>query len=380
MAVRDPSYRDGPTGGANPVASISFSDIVPGVPTSEVPVWLWNDFALAGTDPLRNGRVIATGRIKGATTEFLGAGLGALDSMVTQVRIVSSNDPTIAPTSFVGMGAGSALDVPILDSGIYVELSFRIVVPGFAASTAAVELDLVLDDAPSFFVGTHVANVVTTREGNSAATYLAERAAATVSSGLSDGTVTTGAHTWIHKGIVRREAAGPHVFDNLDGSAAALVATEAYAVAFTLGATGITTTKGDKATSPLTTANLPTLPTGEELTTWLEVPFGLLIVFIFDVATPQLFDMTSSALDLTVGPGTGFSDGFDVRRDTASLLPLPDDDVSIVFVVGGTGSMANVLESGDPPLGNPLLIGRVVTAAGVVTEAAPLSPPSLGGA
>lgn len=359
-----------------PLVMLSYAPI-PGVETARQVMRVWNDIGgPLGSDDWVGAQFIPTARPKGATgTPFAGSGFTVLDSHSVLVAIVGSNDPTIHLRAAQGTGPGAALEIPVLASDVYVDLEISIKLPGTALAPAPVDISPAFDEAPSFPVGGYAKNRILTGEGEGGVSYLADLDGAISASGPADDTVTVPDSAWMRLGKTSFQAETAFVFDDLDGSAAALVAFTSYAAALTLGNGSITVTKGDQEASGLTVDALPTLPEDEELLAWVEVPFGLVIdqSLIHLVAVEGLFSASFDLLDLTVGPGRCLSNDFQVRTESDRIAPVDDDATSIVYM-DGAGSLI-ALEESESPAGRPLALYHVVAAGGVITDVSALAAP-----
>jgi len=378
MPTFDISIRDGSGIGSVPVTTLAFADIVPTVPTAEATVFLWNGFSPTGIPPViddfTEGRFSVSGHVDPAPagTQFTGSGLVALDGMATKMRIISSNRPTQGPTAEIGVGAGATFPLPVLESGEWVELGIKLDLPSTPSGNVILSMEMAQRTASPVPVG--IPNGIINGLGDEGVTYVAERGA-TLESAVPDDTINLAAVQVMKKGVQWTEAAHTETFDDLDGSAVTLAAGESYAVAITLGQAGLTLTEADKTTQPVTAADLPTLPDGEELFAWVEVPFGLVIeqIHIHDILPAALFTPTAIGTDLQVGPGRGISNSHDVIWQTVRLHPFGafgttvEGDVHIITIDSSGEGLTSTrvwdetlgAATGNVPPGNALQIAQV---------------------
>lgn len=362
MAIQ-PSFRDGLD---VPLSGPIVFNPLPGVPTSEAIVRVWNDFGDTGADPMLEASLLLTARTDGSSGEYSGDGFRLLETLGTRIRISGSSMPEVSTTTAQGVGTGAALRLPEIRANHYVELSISIALDGATVSSIALDMRAALDLSPTQPVGSAVENRVISGEGDVSATLLAYRDGPTAASGPPDAFVALAAHSWLHKGLAVGQAAESVEFDDLDGSGAALALGEYYAAAWTLGATGLTLTKGDKLSTAPGVDGLPVLPVDEPLATWVAVRFGLEIeqLDIFDVLPPNYFTATAAGLVVAIGPGSAYSNGYEVRWDVPRVINVPDDAESIIYLSGSIG---------EPSLSNgarDLPLWHASAAAGVVTLSA----------
>lgn len=362
MPTFDISIRDTGTGSAVVVSSIAFT-ATPTVPTAEQSVFVWNDFALVGTDDFPEGRFSATARISGGAGAFAASGFVALDSLATQIRIVSSSISTVAATTPIGVGAGNTFPLPVIPSGNWVEIGISIALPATPAND--VELTLAVAGLTASSVPAGIPNQIVTGVGDAAVTFVSDRGATTEST-VPDDLANLAAAQWIFKGTQVAQAATTEQFNNLDGLGATLGVGESYVAALTIGATAINVTKGVATTTPVTIADLPTLPTDEELFDWIRVdgadtPPVIETIDINQFAVAELFTMTSSGGVLTVSAGRAVSDSKDVIWQTSRTTTVVNAGPSaIVFhaFIDAAGELATVALPAVPP-GNPVVLYRV---------------------
>lgn len=169
--------------------------------------------------------------------------------------------------------------------------------------------------------------------------------------------VTLGDSSYVHLGLRHEEAGGDVALDQTDGDAATLSTGEEYIALLSAGASGITTTKGSKATAG--TAVAPSYPAGELPLAVVRVPYGGAIATYTLVAlSGRCLVADAGGLEVTIQPGRVSLPGWLVTPRAVQTLTLPDDATSVVRM-GATGAVS--LLDGAP-------LAEVVTAAGDIVS------------
>ena len=355
-----------------PVTSLTFAAVAPGTPTAAQEVHLWNDKGdVLGSDSSLDMilRVLAR---QGGSGDFSESGLEVLDRKAVQVRLIGSQGTAIAvTTAWKNLGATFVMDLQDLPKDSAIEMEVRINAPSNMATDA---VDVVFRVERSF------------SDGLAKGAY--EQSGAGIYEGLGDGAHTmwwlvsdvveddagAGADvdipdlSWVYEGQPNNVLTHEITFTNLDGSAAALGAGEAYAAAITAGADGtLTVTKGDKVTAPPTEGDRPLLPNGELLLAWVNVPFGLVIQDsdIVNVYTLGHFAYVDSGLELTVGAGKAIVGDHFIRHTSTSAITLGVSDTWEVFLLED-GSLDST-NDGSRASDRALLLYEVTTDGSAIT-------------
>lgn len=374
------------TDGADvPISTLSFPDVQAGVPTAPVTIRVHNNLGGAEVvDTLRGSALIGEAKLTGSPDDYQAEGAALLDADALQAKIVAASAGVeLNVTDWTALGGGVRLPLPELPGtigGEYVELWVRLNLPigvTLQDTTCRVALDESLFGAlPS----SHLPNVIPTGLGDSTVSEVIDGAPLVYSGTPFE--LTSPLVTWHHQGRGPwPQQAGPIVFDDLDFNGDALLAGEAYvALLSRRRAAGLQVTKGIKATTPLTDANRPAVPVGDEVHAWVEVPFdGVLVVTEPTTSRPGYWKAYPSGLALSIGKGRAFVEGADVRRETETDLgSLPPDAVRAVYL-DKFGGLALVDEAAEVPVGRPLLLYTAITDPTDIVEVIDHRPIERGG-
>lgn len=376
---------------------ISFAGVVPGSPSAEFLFSVRNNGeAGPAVDTARNTTVRGLARAAGDTSDPQLTGIPFQDDRASRLRVISvSGGATAAPTAFRALGAGNILLLDEIPDGGIVNMGWRI-----EATTAAAlqDIDARLSIEPRLSIAqpaghyeTHGNFVLVGSPGGipdpTFSEIFEEVGDWLPNTGPADDTINTPTRSeYTLAGIEEVfEPVTPEItFDDLDGAAAALVATEAYFAAVSYAAGGaIGIVKGLKATEPLTAADLPVIPTDEIFRVLVTVPFGLLIDTLELQGDFGFFhSFEPGGLDVEISGGSGTSAGFLVQRQTRTTITLPDDQVSNIWQLPGGGLETAVLGAFPAGDARSLLLHEYTAAAGVITDRADrrrLGAESLGG-
>lgn len=332
-----------------------------GAPSSEATVQVFNDKDLAGASPEINLSFRVQARDSGGST-WLSSGHPVLDELMVEARIEAGlGGKTVVPTDWVALGA---LALPDLTSGEGVDVRVRINPP--ANTDDAVDVELLFQ--------------VRNRESNPAGPGLIQAGLQGISDGLGDfgfsrivrlpeivtsgtDTVTVTVPGYVHQGEPNAVIAEDVQLDGNDGDAVAIGAGESYIGLITVGASGLTLTKGSKGTPGLE----PTAPAGELLVYAVtRDDTGTIgpaeVTNRFDLGAYEVLDITN--LTITLGGDTALAGdriiphhGPRVVTAGASLT-----DVGLYLLPSGNLSVA-----ATPPVRGALLLYRLDTDATDVT-------------
>lgn len=305
--------------------------------------------------------LLVLARRAGTGDELAHVGLEVLDSRIVRLAI-SSASPVGAQTSPRGMGGGVVQFLPTIPSGSFAELDVDVKVPA-GVNVTAIELTFNVERVVSGFIG-HDFDGLTTGKGDGSVSYVAETDGSIAANGPPDEFVQIPTATIVAQGVVIFEDAELLEFDDLDGSAQALVAGEEYAALISYSADGRTVTKGDKTSG---TAVAPTTPVGHLARAVVTVPFGLVITTVVNLLTEGNFLATIAGLDLTVSGGRANVDRYEVRPQTPTVInfgALLNAETDVYVNLDGTFLTT---PRGVPLTGRPLPLWRVTTDGATIT-------------
>lgn len=291
--------------------------------------------------PSANAKLVIQVEDRVTSGLFVSSGWPPVDEAWARARVVGYNNDgdatwSMASTDWRALGAFSCLPLGDVPGGcdVYVEIKFR------PPSTAA-ELDwrwsLGVTDAqysvpapPSL---TAVDQGIIHGVGDRSASGIVRGCAVTVTSPTEDDEVHVAAGVWQTAGNLYGKIVSDHTLNQNDGAAAALTSGQSYYAALTLGASGVTVTKGTKATSP----TRPTLPAGSCLA-YVKVRYqagGTSEILSTDLEGTLLYDRylceAGSGLQVKIHPGRSL--GGSTYRDAASiqLVTLAASDTSYLW-------------------------------------------------
>lgn len=169
--------------------------------------------------------------------------------------------------------------------------------------------------------------------------------------------VTLGDCSYVHLGLRHEVAGGDVALDGTDGAAASLASGEEYIALLSVGASGITTTKGVKATAG--TAVAPSYPATELPLALARVPYGgVIVTYTLHALSGRFLVEDGGGLYAYVGPGRGQLPGWLVTPRNRQGVPLVDDATSTIYV--SEAAVANTDGDGFP-------VADVTTAGGSIT-------------
>lgn len=335
-----------------------------GTPSDPVTVRLYNE----GGDPARSVRLL--GEL--LTPDPERSGNQWMDRHWIEARVVAGlAGLTAAATSWRSIGSGSWLPLPNLAAGQGVEVEVRANVTGDGATVAA-EIGLAVELAPSASVP----------QG------LLEVAGAGVYLGLHDGAFglhvaganvapnPAGADDQVlvpYQGaVVGGRAVGWSAalleLDDQDAEAETLAAGEAYWAALSIGASGLTVTKGAKSAG-LTDDDRPAMPAGERPLAYVRRDEDAAIdsADIANVWRRDGFGLAASGLTATIGPGVALVDGAMVESTGDDSITVEASETSTIWLLrdGSLGASTD----GLPPSPRALLLWEVDADGSAITAA-----------
>jgi hypothetical protein len=356
-----------------PAPTINFGNLIPGTPTAETELHLWNAQAGATVDPMTSVYISVLARFPGDTS-FTADNPVAAGRMV-QIRaagvagLTTIEDQT---TVLTPVGKGRWLSTLPIPYGTARKLFISVLLQA-GVGASAVELKIVVRYASAAFaleLGHYESsgNGILTGTGDGGMTDIYSGGVATAT-GTPDAYINLTDVVGVHEGVPYAVLAHQEISTNLDSAAAALAAGQSYWETFSIGAAGaITKTKSVKGTTPLDPASRPAVPTGERLLCYVEVKFGLVITTGDIYQTTMLYGFHTysfSSLIATIHPGKSMIDNYFVHDETVSSVTLTDAATNIVWR-NGAGSF-DVTTDGTKPSDRAIAIFEATTAGGVVT-------------
>ena len=290
-----------------------FGQVVPGSPTSTEVFNLWNGFGLTGgsaVDTAKNIALIVEGRITATGGQWLGEGIGLLESLALQVQL--PNVPRYA--GFTAVGTGITIRPGDLETDSKQEMNVRVVLPAGAQEVGIqfkIGVDLVRTIALPGDALAHEPGI-SRGVGRGIGTFALERSGAFTVSGTGAGsTLRWPDYSWYLLGRPYQDLggalSGDEVLSNLDGSSVALGAGESYLFLTTLDNPDRLIVKGDLVTgTAVFPADAPPIPedivlTGHGIRFADADALAPQHTELVD-AEPQGFNVLTSGLNYTVRP------------------------------------------------------------------------------
>ena len=307
------------------VAELPIPSLAAGADSTVLTLHLRN----TGESPVLNARLVIQVEDRATAGLYVSSGWPPVDETWARARVVGFNadgDPTwsIESTDWRALGAFRFLPLGDIPAGcdVYVELKMR------PPSTAA-ELDWrwslgVTDSeysAPAPPSLTAVDQGIVHGVGDCGASGIIRGCAVTVTSPAEDDEVHVAAGVYLYAGRIYGRIASDHALNQQDVASAALTTGQSYYAALTLSGSGVTVTKGTKATSP----TKPTLPAGNFLT-YVKVRYqagGTSEILSSDLEGTLLYDrylcVAGSGLQVKIHPGRALG-GSTVRFSSSEQL------------------------------------------------------------
>lgn len=357
------------SGGAAEVTAASFTDAAPGDPTAAQQFRVYNDPSGGPVDTAL-GVALLVYQINDEGDPVRG-GLTAVDEKYVEVRALDTGTSDQQETAWTPIGRWRVLTLADIASGEYTVIEVRYHPPGSAATA---EVQLLLDVEDSYIrdplgaghTESHRDGILT---GLGDGTFSEIQRGGTVSeSGSPDANVNLEDTVYVHLGK-RYAVSGATALDGNDASAAALSSGEHYWATLSLGASGVTVTKSDKAADPADEGDAPSVPSGEiPLARVLREFDGIIndadITMLSDCGA---FEWSVSGITATVGPGWALIDNAIIRRTAQTVgLSLTDDDENYVWLEPD-GSIS-VSQTASEPAPRSLLLYHATAASGAVTQ------------
>lgn len=345
----------------DPVTLLSFSGIGPG-PSTAQEIHVWNQKGSTGGDTVRNFRIGVLARRRGEPV-FLAAGRPFLDERWLQVRRIGST-----PSAWTPLGAGAALSMPDLPFNTFEPLEVRVNAP-LTALDDDVEFRLQFFNHAAIPAGWGLSEVagdgVLSGVGDGAASALFIAANVT-ESGTPAATVEVPYLAGVDAGEPYGIAAQTIAVSNADGAAATLASGQAYWCLLTVGADGVTQTKGVKAVSASTVK--PALPAGRQPLAYVLRQFdGIINTADIEQAWVQgRFKLTAAALLASLGPGEALVDNSLVLFTHSQPIALTASATNRIWMTR-SGALAKTT-SAAPATVRDLLLYEVVTDGSGVTS------------
>ena len=348
---------------------LTFSAIVPGVPSAAESVELWNDKGgTLGADTAREIRIVPLARPEGAATPFKEAGYDIVDKLGLQMRITGGlNGGNYSATSYQSIGLNTWLEVPgemAADTGVAMDV--RPYLPPTADDTA-MEVRLRVDSRLSVPIqagaweagGSGVLHGL----GDVTRSEMLHLGAELTFNG--DDTIDIPDVVWISLGAPYARLLSTETFDDTDGSAATLGVNEEYQAAVTLSSAGATITKGDKAA--IGASVRPTLPAGALLWFWVTRDDAGVIeaADVEEVAPLGGYGLRgTSGLTATIGAGRALAGRYLPRADVEAGYDVVDDDTSTVWLLPD----GSISVSATAPESQALALLEATAAASAITS------------
>lgn len=319
----------------------------PGVASTAVALRAFNDDGGGPVDEAPSPTMIF--RQLNATNEAVLRGLRAIDERWLEVRALGtgSSGSTQPATGWERVGRGLWFEFDSLPSGEYHDLEIRYFPP---ATAQGGKIQFLVDLEPGPLTIAHDAGTSeTVRDGVMSGAGQTRFDELFVGGDVvenpagADDDVQVPDLYFLHDAIFRAILEHLITLNNLDGSAVALAAGEAYQAVLSVGASStVTVTKGDKDTigaPPL----IPATPAGEiPLCVVLRDDTGIIndsdITQRSDVGG---FALGSTGLNLEIGPGRLHLDNGIMRRTIVDSVTLPSSSTSFVFALPGGGFTSN---------------------------------------
>lgn len=315
------------------LTTIAFTGVVPGVESTPQEIHIWNGKGAGSGDSMRSGRLVVYARkptIGDPDPPWQSTGLPILDRLQIRAALTGAQgnaEVIVGGKVAIGANAGLALQTVPYDSCVEVAVS---VLTASSATVQSVEIKFEIEDqsAAPLAEGIYEAfgNGVVLGNGDQTSTGIFYISAAPAETGAAE-TWEQGRVAGIYQGApVASEADTWDLSDDLDGSAVALASGEAFYALYTLGASGMTETRGDKAAAPLGVADRPATPLEEAPYALIRKRFGANIdnTDVTDISVLGFAGINRvSGLDVYLGSLTAMVGGFmprSVAEQTAATM------------------------------------------------------------
>lgn len=360
-------------------AFLDLGTVVPGTPTAASVRSLHNGFEKTGPTAVDTAfNIVGTvqARLSATGGQWLTEGIGILDSLALQVQF--PDIPELAGWNSVGTGV--PISLPDLPTDSKHLMNVRVNLPA-GAQEVGVDLKIGWDfqrtQALPGGIWAHTPGILRGVVQGVGTAVLSRDAAISVSGTGAGSTLRWPLYSWYTAGKPFQELGGAsfgdEILDNLDKSASALIAGEAYGFRTVLTATGRLVSKSDKVTgTPVFPVDFDVAPEGSIATGW-GIRFADADALapqhteLVD-ATPKFFDVVTSGLDYTVAP-VGVAAIAHARLNTNKTEnsgSFPGDGTHTVWVLPD-GSVDDTADGSTPQVGS-LRIAEIVIAGSVETD------------
>ena len=359
---------------------LNLGTLIPGAPSAVNTRSVWNGFGLTGgaaVDTVQNLVMVAQARLTAVGGQWLGDGIGLLESLAIQVQF-----PDIAEfAGWTNIGSGVPVSLPDLPTDSKHTMLIRALLPA-GAPEDAVQFNITYDSVRTVAlpggIYAHEPGISRGVGRGLGAAVLSRSGVFTVSGTDATSTLRWPDYAWYILGrpyqVLGGATSGDEVIDNLDGSAVALAAGETYGFYAVLDATGRSLLKGDKITGTVVYPDdFPPIPADSIIAGWgirfadadvLAPQFAELVD-----ATPKFFDVTTAALNYTVAPVgvDAIVHGRLNTNKTENSGTFPGDGVHTVWVLPDGSVGDTVGPDALPPLAGSLRLADITIAGGVET-------------
>lgn len=368
MALPLPSWTESDDATAG--SSLIFTGLLPGTPSAWQERHLWNNRAGASpVDPILSGRLRVRARVAG-DTDWRSDGIVALETRAVEVEILGGSVGSgIEARSPVRIGAGAWLDLPEVPNDAAVNLRFRVSMPG-TAGEGSLELDFAVELDPSEALPSGLwesaGGGIRLGIGDGAVSRMLQ-GSVPLAAGTPDDTIAVPDLAWVLAGVPLARITSVETLDDTDGDADNLAGGEAYFALLSLGAAGLTITKGTKDAEPLPDEAVPATPAGELAFARILRGFDGLIndPDILLLAEPWAFQLRSAGLSVFAGPGEAIVGARYVRSMTESQTAVAASSASQIWLLpAGTLTAA---ADGSRPDDRALLLAEATTDGSAVT-------------
>lgn len=345
--------------------------------STPVELHVWNDIGAVTGQTAGNAVILVETEDPGSPGTWRRSGLQPQDEQWSEVRIVgytATGDPTwsVTNTDWVPLGAYlRALLGPIpYDCAVHIEYRERASLSA-AATTHTRRLVVLYDEyaAPLPSGVTAGLRGVVHGIGDSGHTGIL-RGLAVTATGTPDDEVHVAAGQWDHKGILRGKVASDHSL-NQTAADGALAAAQLYYATLSVGAAGVTVTKGNKGATPAK----PAVPSGEKFLAWVQVDYqagGTSVIETADITGTTIYDRyhlepVASSLTAYLHAGQALGGGTWRYHTDRTLVAFDASVTSYVWQLA-TG-LPEVTTTTTPPTGTALVpLYRVTTDGTEITE------------
>lgn len=305
-----------------------------GADSDEIELHVWNDQGNPGGQARRNVALVFQVEHPSTPDVFVSTGFPPVDELWGRAKIIDYDNAaaptwTVPASDWQSMGAYALLllgDVPP-DCAVFLKLKLH--PPSYSNPNAwRFGLSANVDEysrplPPSLSL---LDRGILVGIGDGARSGLI-RGGETTATGTPDDEVHVAAADWERAGVRLGKIVTDHTLNQNDGAVAALATGESYLALLTLGASGVTVTKGLKGASPAS----PAAPAGEPLLARVTVDFdagGTSVIGADDVEDLRLFDrfaaVAGAGLNLVLHSGQalgGYTHRYQSGKQEVALSP-----------------------------------------------------------